>query len=177
MDNMPNIPPVLFVAADETPRALTRRSPSLHTCVPLEEGARMTNKGQEGSLRRGQGRGLRCESPQGDLTPAQAGQGRARRKGVPARPVSQSHGERQVDTSKSGLAPSRRRTSDCRRKFVLISLQSTFDELDDWESAPTRSHSSSFDQRRRRETLRTAIAMAFFCPTRTTRRLPRVRPV
>ena len=53
----------------------------------------------------------------------------------------------------------------------------TFDEFDDRESAPTRSHSSSFDQRRRPETLRTAIAMAFFWPTRTTRRLPRVTPV
>ncbi len=40
-----------------------------------------------------------------------------------------------------------------------------------------RSHSCSFDQRRRPETLRTAMAMAFFCPTRTTSRLPRVTPV
>jgi hypothetical protein len=39
------------------------------------------------------------------------------------------------------------------------------------------SHSVSFDQRRRPETLRTAMAMAFFCPTRTTSRLPRVTPV
>jgi hypothetical protein len=31
-------------------------------------------------------------------------------------------------------------------------------------------HSASFDQRRRPETLRTAIATAFFCPTRTTSR-------
>ena len=35
----------------------------------------------------------------------------------------------------------------------------------------------SFDQRRRPETLRTATATAFFCPTSTTRRLPRVTPV
>src|SRR5208282_6184472 len=110
---------------DETPRALTRRSPSLHTCVPLEEGARMTNKGQEGSLRGGQGRGLRCESRQGDLAPAQAGQGRARRTGVPARPVSQSHGERRLVASKGGVAPSLRRTSGCCRKFGLTALQST----------------------------------------------------
>lgn len=40
-----------------------------------------------------------------------------------------------------------------------------------------RSHSSSFDQRRRPETLRTAMATAFFWPTSTTRRLPRVMPV
>src|SRR6266516_8095448 len=39
------------------------------------------------------------------------------------------------------------------------------------------SHSRSFDQRRRPETLRTAMAMAFFCPTNTTSRLPRVTPV
>src|SRR5271166_2698061 len=146
--------------------------------VPPEgDGGPGAERGQEGGLRRGQGRGLRCEGPQGDLAPAEAGQGRARRTGVLARPVSQSHGERQVVTSKSGLALCRRRTSDCRSKFVFISPQSTFDELDDLESAPTRSHSSSFDQRRRPETLRTAIAMAFFWPTRTTSFLPRVTPV
>jgi hypothetical protein len=39
------------------------------------------------------------------------------------------------------------------------------------------SHSRSFDQRRRPETLRTAMATAFFWPTRTTSRLPRVTPV
>jgi hypothetical protein len=33
---------------------------------------------------------------------------------------------------------------------------------------PERSRSCSFDQRRRPETLRTAMAMAFFCPTKTT---------
>src|SRR5208282_6282192 len=42
-----------------------------------------------------------------DLAPAQAGQGRARRTRVPARPVSQSHGERRVITSKGGVATSR----------------------------------------------------------------------
>ena len=36
------------------------------------------------------------------------------------------------------------------------------------------SHSSSFDQRRRPEALRTAMATAFFWPTSTTSRLPRV---
>ena len=40
-----------------------------------------------------------------------------------------------------------------------------------------RSHSSSFDQRRRPDTLWTAIATAFFWPTSTTSRLPRVTPV
>jgi hypothetical protein len=38
-------------------------------------------------------------------------------------------------------------------------------------------HSFSFDHRRRPETLRTAMATAFFWPTRTTRRFPRVMPV
>jgi hypothetical protein len=63
------------------------------------------------------------------------------------------------------------------RKFDLTALQSTFDEFDDREGAPSRSHSSNFDQRRRPDTLRTAIAMAFFWPTRTTSLLPRVTPV
>ena len=39
------------------------------------------------------------------------------------------------------------------------------------------SHSSSFDQRRRPETFFTAMAAAFFWPTSTTSRLPRVMPV
>jgi hypothetical protein len=38
--------------------------------------------------------------------------------------------------------------------------------------AADRSHSRSFDQRRRPETLRIAMATAFFWPTRTTSRLP-----
>ena len=42
-------------------------------------------------------------------------------------------------------------------------------------SAP--SHSFNFDHRRRPDTLRTAMATAFFCPTSTTSRLPRVTPV
>jgi hypothetical protein len=37
--------------------------------------------------------------------------------------------------------------------------QPAFDEFVDWEGAPARGHSSSSDQRRRPETLRTAIAM------------------
>jgi hypothetical protein len=39
------------------------------------------------------------------------------------------------------------------------------------------SHSASFDHRRRPEMLRTAMAMAFFWPTSTTSRFPRVTPV
>ena len=39
------------------------------------------------------------------------------------------------------------------------------------------SHSLNFDHRRRPEVLRTAMAIAFFCPTNTTSRLPRVTPV
>src|SRR5438477_284898 len=41
---------------------------------------------------------------------------------------------------------------------------------------PNASHSPSFDHRRRPETLRTAMATAFFCPTNTTSRLPRLTP-
>src|SRR5712691_5765208 len=43
--------------------------------------------------------------------------------------------------------------------------------------AGAASHSFSFDHRRRPETLRTAIATAFFWPTSTTSFLPRVTPV
>src|SRR5262249_20261443 len=43
--------------------------------------------------------------------------------------------------------------------------------------APLDSHSPSFDQRRRLEALRIAMATAFFWPTRTTSRFPRVAPV
>ena len=39
------------------------------------------------------------------------------------------------------------------------------------------SHSFNFDQRRRPETFFTAMATAFFWPTKTTSRLPRVTPV
>jgi hypothetical protein len=39
------------------------------------------------------------------------------------------------------------------------------------------SHSRSFDQRRRPKTFLTAIAAAFFCPSRITSCLPRVTPV
>ena len=94
-----------------------------------------------------------------------------------ARPLSQSHGERRLVASKGGVAPSRRRTSGSCRKIGLAALQSTFDEFADREGAPSRSHSPSFDQRRRPDTLRTAIAMAFFWSTRTTSLLPRVTPV
>jgi hypothetical protein len=39
------------------------------------------------------------------------------------------------------------------------------------------SHSFSFAYRRRPDTLRTAMAIAFFWPTSTTSRFPRVTPV
>ena len=45
------------------------------------------------------------------------------------------------------------------------------------ESNGAESHSFNFDQRRRPDTFFTAMATAFFCPTRTTSRLPRVTPV
>jgi uncharacterized protein (UPF0335 family) len=53
----------------------------------------------------------------------------------------------------------------------------TFNGFDDREGVLSRSHSSSFDRRRRPETLRTAMEIAFFWPTRTTSLLPRVTPV
>jgi hypothetical protein len=44
-------------------------------------------------------------------------------------------------------------------------------------TAGTANHSFSFDHRRRPDTLRTAIATAFFWPTSTTNSFPRVTPV
>ena len=46
-----------------------------------------------------------------------------------------------------------------------------------WCIADTANHSFSFDHRCRPDTFRTAIATAFFWPTSTTRRFPRVTPV
>ena len=69
------------------------------------------------------------------------------------------------------------RTKETRPKRKLIRLQSAFYEFVGPAGAPSRSHSSSFDHRRRPEMLRTAIATAFFWPTITTSRLPRVTPV
>ena len=56
-----------------------------------------------------------------------------------------------------------------------IHANSGSNPTDSWASP--FSHSSSFDQRRRPETLRTAMATAFFWPTSTTSPLPRVTPV
>jgi hypothetical protein len=44
-------------------------------------------------------------------------------------------------------------------------------------SPASTSRSRSFDQRRRPQALRTAMPIAFFCPTSTTSYLPRVMPV
>ena len=64
-----------------------------------------------------------------------------------------------------------------RRQAIAIALHLAAEARAGARDAPSRTHSSSFDQRRRPDTLRTAIAMAFFWPTRTTSRLPRVTPV
>ena len=63
-----------------------------------------------------------------------------------------------------------------RRKSAAITGQPAMPIGREWDGLG-RSHSCSFDQRRRPETLRTAMATAFFCPTSTTSRLPRVTPV
>lgn len=59
---------------------------------------------------------------------------------------------------------------------ALVSLDAEFESGHIIKAEPC-SHSSSFDHRRRPETFLTAIATAFFCPTRTTSFLPRVTPV
>jgi hypothetical protein len=69
------------------------------------------------------------------------------------------------------------RTKETRPKRGLIRLHSALNEFVGPAGAPSRSHSSSLDHRRRPEMLRTAIATAFFWPTITTSRLPRVTPV
>ena len=86
-------------------------------------------------------------------------------------------GDRPKDLRDRSTPPPHRITSGFLRKPGATMPQPTFDAVDGERDAPSRSHSSSFDQRRRPETLRTAIAMAFFWPTRTTSRLPRVMPV
>ena len=77
----------------------------------------------------------------------------------------------------AGSTPSShfRTCGSCRKSVVtMVQLATpTCREMD----GRGRSHSPSFDQRRRPETLRTAMATAFFCPTNTTSRLPRVTPV
>jgi hypothetical protein len=64
-----------------------------------------------------------------------------------------------------------------RRGIFLVSQGQPFIASRVLRSVADRSHSRSFDQRRRPETPRTAMATAFFWPTRTTSRLPRVTPV
>ena len=111
---------------------------SPNTCVPLGEGARMTNtagipgdricsfiervehiddeikalnEGKKEVFAEAKGEGFDVKVLREILRPAQAGQGRARRIGVPARSVSQGHGERRLVASESGIGPSRRRPS------------------------------------------------------------------
>ena len=91
-------------------------------------------------------------------------------------------GEQQADARRFPIVagqkkPNQPRTCGLLRKPSNSMPQPVLDAWEDVRDTPSRSHSSSFDQRRRPETLRTAIAMAFFWPTRTTSRLPRVMPV
>jgi hypothetical protein len=103
---------------------------------------------------------------------------KSRRFSVPrsnnGRPLAAEPGQDGVNVSAYQLAAAHPTAS---KASLSTALQSTFDELNDREGGPSRSHSSSFDHRLRPDTLRTAIAMAFFWPTRTTSRLPRVTPV
>src|SRR5262249_39914894 len=64
-----------------------------------------------------------------------------------------------------------------RKDASLPPARALHGRLVTWAPVPTPSHSRSLDQRRRPETLRTAMAMAFFWPTSTTNLFPRVIPV
>ena len=63
------------------------------------------------------------------------------------------------------------------KKQVLDNVASLFARAPHSTHWCRPSHSLNFDQRRRPETLRTAMATAFFLPTSTTSSLPRVTPV
>ena len=75
------------------------------------------------------------------------------------------------------IPPSQFLTADfCRKPDATMVLSSRiYGCRAGWNGA--ESHSFNFDQRRRPDTFFTAMATAFFCPTRTTSRLPRVTPV
>ena len=77
----------------------------------IDEEIKALNEGKKEVFVEAKGEGFDVKVPQGNLAPAQAGQGGARRTGLPARPVSQSDGERRLVASRGGVAPSRRRTS------------------------------------------------------------------
>jgi hypothetical protein len=98
------------------------------------------------------------------------------------------HGKADIDQCCSSTSKTQaRRLGNCRIRYVrcavgllhpIIRLIGGYVRRGcDVTGEPRRSHSASFDHRRRPETLRTAIAMPFFCPTSTTSRLPLVTPV
>ena len=73
----------------------------------IDEEIKALNEGKKEVFAEAKGEGFDVKV----LKPAQAGQGRARRTGVPARPVSQGYGERRRVASRGGIAPGRRRAS------------------------------------------------------------------
>ena len=83
-------------------------------------------------------------------------------------------------TAKGEQRPEGSTPSSHCRTWILQKSSATMAQLampNCREAGGFGSHSLSFDHRFRPDTLRTAMATAFFCPTSTTSFLPRVTPV
>ena len=78
----------------------------------IDEEIKALNEGKKEVYSEAKGEGFDVKVLKENPAAAQAGQGRARRTGVPARPVSQGHGERRGVASRGGVAPGRLRASD-----------------------------------------------------------------
>ena len=76
----------------------------------IDEEIKALNEGKKEVFAEAKGEGFDVKVLK-EILPPKAGQGRARRTGLLARSVSQSHGERRLVASKSGVGPSRLRTS------------------------------------------------------------------
>ena len=85
----------------------------------IDEEIKALNEGKKEVFAEAKGDGFDVKVLREILRLRKQNKGRARRTGVPARPVSQGYGERWIVASKGGVAPSRRQTSGCSWKFVL----------------------------------------------------------
>ena len=72
----------------------------------IDEEIKALNEGKKEVYSEAKGEGFDVKVLKENPAAAQAGQGRARRTGVPARPVSQGHGERRLVAGRGGVAPS-----------------------------------------------------------------------
>ena len=83
----------------------------------------------------------------------------------------------EVARLRHGLLRPRHRAEETEPRVRPFYLCTVFPECSSRHPEPLAIHSSSFDQRFLPETFLTAMAAAFFWPTSTTSRLPRVMPV